>query len=160
MENWYWFGEIDERFCERGLRQIHEMKDGNVNIYLSSKGGKSDLAMLLYDAIKSDRARFTIIAGGVVASCGITLMCASAFRQRIAYRHTRFMVHDLYVSVKGNLANANLELQRHERMQESLNAIYRAEFDYDGLIGGSVARPDFWFDAEMAKRFGLVASFV
>ena len=160
MENWYWFGEIDEGFCEQGLKQIHEKKDDNVNIYLSSRGGKSDLAMLLHDAIRSDRAWFTIIAGGVVASCGITLMCACAQERRIAYRNTRFMVHDLYVSFKGDLASVKFELQRYERMQEALNGIYRAEFDYDGLVADSDIGPDFWFDAETAKRVKLVTSFV
>lgn len=158
MENWYWLGDVDERFCEQALKQLHGGRSRNVNIYLSTKGGKFDLAMFLYDVILEDRDRYTIIAGGTVASCGVTLLCACSPIQRIAYGHTRFMIHDLYASFKGTLGGAKFELSKTEKMQGVIDSIYRSEFDLDGLMSGTVPGSDVWFDAKTAKDVGLINS--
>ena len=160
MRNLYWIGEIDEMFCEKGLSQINEYEHQKTTIHLSSKGGKSDLALILHDAIARDRSRFTILAGGLVASCGVTLMCACPKDQRFSYKNTRFMVHDLYISIKGSLASVRSELRNAERMQKVLDGIYQAEFDYDNLVAEAHAGVDVWFDAETAREVGLVKSLV
>ena len=154
----FWIGQIEPDFCESCLRQLRDARGqgDEIRIYFASKGGRSDLGVMLYDALRVERARLSIVAGGIVASAGITVLCAANQERRLSYPNTQFMIHDLCASVKGELSEAERELELLKWRQKEIDEVYRKEFNYDGLREYNAQKNLNWFNTKTALEFSLI----
>ena len=96
------WGEINEEvslsFISQLLELVSEYPEQPITIYLNTPGGSFMDSYAIYDTIKSLPCHVTIIATGLCASAGLTIL--SAADTKLATKNTIFFYHQTIL--KGN----------------------------------------------------------
>lgn len=95
--------EVNHNAADRVIKNLHilELLDHTpIRVYLNCPGGSVTDGMAIYDAILACTSRITGLVLGEASSMGALIL--QAFDRRIAYKWSRFMLHDGENSVSGN----------------------------------------------------------
>ena len=134
-----------------------------ITLFIDSPGGSVDTGMIVYDAIKLSAAPVRTI--GVSCASMATLLLAAG-SERLAFPHSRFMLHLPHGSFQGDPKDARLHSKELDRVNEMLTDCYLECGVTAGLVGGTSRQirqklnrdinRDYWMDSDEAARYGLI----
>lgn len=90
-------GPVDDQmyfhFAESFFAHTDENPTEPLVIIVASEGGCPEIALAIYDLIQSVNTPVYVIANGYAHSSAFIILLAAEFKRRLAYPHTRFMLH-------------------------------------------------------------------
>lgn len=103
-------GSVNE---EMGLQVARAVRANTERLpflfYISSTGGDANVGLVMNDVIDTIMAPVTFVAQNFVGSMAVTLMQKPEYL-RLCYKHTRFLCHDLKITIVGNMSEASNQL--------------------------------------------------
>lgn len=140
----------------QGLKLLEIASTEPIEIYIGTYGGDMYDMFALYDVIRSSKCHIKTIALGKVMSAGPLLV--SAGDERVCYKHTTFMVHEVsWTSWQEKLADQKTNVRHTEDLQKMWAACF------EECTGTPAAKwlkmfrgTDKYFDAVTAQELGIV----
>ncbi len=128
----------------------------DIFLYINSPGGSVSAGMAIYDTmqyIKNDVATVTM---GLAASMGQFLLTAGAAGKRYALPNARILMHQPLGGIGGTATEIRIQAEQMaftKRRMAELIALHSGQ-SVETITSDSDR--DRWFDAEEAKKYGLV----
>ena len=153
-------GEINYSSAARVMMQMLYLEDQkrgqDINLYINSPGGSVDDTLAIYDTmqfISSDVATFCI---GRAYSGGAVLLCAGHPGKRHILPHAKVMIHQPYGGVTGQTTDIQIQAEQIIKAKQTLNEIIARHSGQDVKQVAEDGERDKYFDADEAKKYGLV----
>lgn len=129
------------------------------NIYLTTYGGSVYDGLGIYDIIKEleqNGYKTNIYCSGYVMSMGIPIMLASS--NRISYKHTTFMIHELWSIGVGKVTELKENYEECERLNKIIKDIIMSNTSITEkeLDDWFTHKKDKYISPERAKEIGLI----
>ena len=143
----------------RALSELSDSPAKEIKLYISSRGGATNIAAALYDYIITYEKPIHTIALGTVASAAITLLLAG--EKRFSMPSTTFMIHHAtwaggdYKYTRESLASqAKINTDLDNRYLDLICA--RSKISKENLLELLAKEGDWYFNAEAALNMGLI----
>ncbi len=152
-------GEINEDMCEKvcaSLWRLQKNELTNCTIFLCTRGGRAELGLFLHDYIKALNINKKIVAGGRVASAGITIFCSVPLEDRLSFLNTRFLLHEPKIKLDGSISDLSNSYQDLLRKKNVVNQLVSSATGQKVEKIESDTSKDFWLDTEEAINYGLL----
>lgn len=133
-----------------------EDSDDGLFMYINSPGGSVTCGVGVYDAMNYVDAKVTTICVGVAASMASFVLCGGAVGSRIAFPHSRLMIHQPAGGSEGQTSIVLSDADEMVRLRKDVMRIYsnRTGQTYE-QIRIDINR-DQYMSAHEAKEYGLV----
>lgn len=133
-----------------------EEQSKNIYIYINSPGGSVTCGIGIYDIMNYIRPEVTTICVGTAASMASFILAGGTRGQRLAFPHSRMMIHQPEGGSQGQAAQVLWESEQVRRIRRQVGQIY-AERTGQPLnrISKDMDRDQF-MSARSAKNYGLV----
>jgi ATP-dependent Clp protease protease subunit len=152
-------GDFDERNTKEIIWALQEMeaieKRDPIDIYITSNGGEAECFLSIYDVIQNLKCKVNTIALGKAYSAGAYLLL-SGTGDRIAYKNTFIMLHELSSSTEGRLTDMRITQGFYDRLQKTLNKIVSEHTGQPLSKVEEDLKRDMWMNAEEAKKYGII----
>ena len=147
--------EMALAICQQLLVLQNLGKDNSITLYISSPGGSVSSGFSIVDTIRSLQCKVDTLVMGHAESCG-ALILASGTGTRKAMRSARIMIHRLSYESKGNIQDQVIQINESKRMDTILNEMLSTFCGKTVKELIAAQTRDNYFDAEEAKKFGLI----
>ncbi|PCI78439.1 ATP-dependent Clp protease proteolytic subunit [Candidatus Aerophobetes bacterium] len=141
-----------------------ESKDANKPILLiiNSPGGSTSAGFSLWDQVKMLTAPVTTLVTGLAASMGSLLSLVAKPGRRFATPFAKIMIHQPLISgvIQGQATDLEIRAKEILKMRDQIIDIYAEATGKSKEEIAKVIDRDTWFDAEEAKKFGLIDEIV
>jgi ATP-dependent Clp protease protease subunit len=110
-------GEVSDGmacYITRALLKLTEMSDEPIQLYLSSPGGDAYEGLAIYDSIRACPCDVNIIVSGKIMSAAFVILLAGD--QRVAAKHTTFMMHSVSYSTEGSAKEHQIQVNEGNRI--------------------------------------------
>lgn len=135
-----------------------------ITLVINSEGGVVEPGLQLYDVIRLSKAPITTIGINCASMATILLVAGN---ERLAFPHSRFMLHLLSGGARGELKDVEIAVKELRKIQTMLTDCYIECGVKAGLrtknketirkrLMKDVDDGDFWLNAEEAVKYGLV----
>ena len=125
-------------------------------IYINSPGGSVTCGIGVYDIVNYVTADVTTIAVGTAASMASFVLAGGTYGRRIAFPHSRIMIHQPEGGSQGQASEVILESEEVIRIRKQVGQIYSNRTGQSlNQISKDMDRDQF-MSAREAKEYGLV----
>ena len=134
----------------------------DMDLFINSPGGSAFAGLALSDEIKRAQHKgfkITAYASGIIASAAVPVFAVCDYR--IAAASTLFMLHEASIFKWAGVESAG-DIEAQTKMMRILSDRYtglladRTPAKYDAGFWEKTCKATTWFDAEEAKRWGIV----
>ena len=143
--------------CRQLIYLSLESKDP-IYIVLNSVGGEVYSGLLIFDTIRglvNTGIEVYVEVRGLAASMGTILVQAAT--ERIATKHTRFLIHEISSWMYGKTSEVEEHAQEVKKINKMLNEIIAERSGKTAdEIQALIKKKDYWMSAEEALEFGLI----
>jgi len=154
-------GELTQEFCEKMCKRLLFLmtcKPKNITMILNSVGGNIFDGLLLYetmDSLAKNGTRLKIEARGLAASMAVILLQAGT--ERVATKHTRFLLHEASASAAGEASKLKDESEELDKLNSMLDQIIVSRCKITLIkLRKKTKRREWWLSAEEALKYGLI----
>ena len=164
----YLIGDIEKdtaRTCIERLRELANVNDQPITLFINSAGGNVTDGLAIHDAIRfiiSRGIEIRIIVQGMAYSMGSIVLQAASAGQRFAFPHSWIMIHE--PAKWAGWQSTSAAAQHLERLKQMQDQIYRILSSRSGKplrqIIRDTKRTDFYLDAQGALDYGLIDAVV
>ncbi|MEQ8959861.1 MAG: ATP-dependent Clp protease proteolytic subunit [Coleofasciculus sp. C2-GNP5-27] len=148
--------EITNQIIAVMLYLDSEDQNKDIYLYINSPGGSVTAGMAIYDTMQHIKSDVVTICVGLAASMGSFLLADGKQGIRLALTHSRIMIHQPSVGVRGLATDFEIEAREILRIRRQLNQIYA---DKTGQSVEKIEKDidrDFFMSAQEAKEYGLI----
>lgn len=155
------WGEINDESAEAIVKKIlyfDGLNSEDITIFLNSPGGVISAGLAIYDAMQNAKSAVSTVCMGQAASMAAVLLCSGGKGKRMAWEHSRVLIHQPLIS--GNMFGpaSDIQIQAEEmlRIRESLNSILAK---HSGQSIKKIAEDtdrDYFMSADEAKKYGII----
>lgn len=135
-----------------------------ITINLSTPGGFVYNGLSMFDYINklNKRRDINIVASGLVASMGITLLLSVPLEHRVATENTTFMIHSVSSLAIGKIAELEESVEEAARLQKiTFDIIERnTHITHERLQEVNDKKQDWFITAEEALNLGLISKII
>ncbi len=158
----YLWGAVDDysaRYVvERLLYLDAEDSKKEITLYINSPGGVITSGIAVYDTMQLISANVSTVCMGLAASMGALLLCGGKKGRRMAWPHSRIMIHQPLISGQIIAPAVDIKIQAEEirKIREELNQIISK------ATGRSIAQieidtdRDFYLNSREAIEYGII----
>lgn len=152
-------GEVNDEMSKDVVKKLFTLEangDEPIYIYIDSPGGSVHSGFAIYDAINFIKAPVYTIGMGAVASAGCLIYLAAPKENRLAFRHSEYLIHQPLSQYRGTAIDFEIQALNLEKTKNTIN----------NLIAERTGQPikkickdtdrDFWLTAEEAIEYGIV----
>ena len=133
-----------------------EEKSQDVYIYINSPGGSVTCGIGVYDIMNYIDSDVTTLCVGTAASMASFVLTGGAFGKRMAFPHSRIMIHQPEGGSQGQASEVISESQEVIRIRRQVGQIYSERTGQNlNQISKDMDRDQF-MSAKQAKEYGLV----
>ena len=158
------FGGIEPKLTREVVKQLLIL-DGvsskrPIKLFINSPGGVADDGFAIYDVLRFVRAPVTTVVTGLAASAATIVMCGAPKERRFVLPHSRIMLHQPSVGIRGTAADIEISAKEIIRLRTKANELFAGE---TGKSVEQIAKDmhrDFWMSAQEAVDYGLLAKVV
>lgn len=129
-----------------------------ITMYINSPGGSVTDGLAIYDTMQMIPNPIRTICVGQCASMGAFLLSAGTKGLRQALPSSRIMIHQVSGGQQGTTADCRIRFNEQERLNEYLDERIGVHCGKGAKAVTKATQRDCWFNAEEAKKFGLVDS--
>lgn len=150
-------GEAMASYVTRALLKMSEMSEEPIELYLSSYGGDANEGLAIYDAIRACPCDVHIIVSGKIMSAAFVILLAGD--QRVAAKHTSFMMHSVSYGSDGTAKEHEISLNEGKRINNIFLDIATERTKRNRKWWyRSVLNHDKYFTVEEAIEIGILTS--
>jgi ATP-dependent Clp protease protease subunit len=155
------WGGVDDRSAEELVKRmmfLDSLSNDDIFLFINSPGGVISSGMAIFDCMNSIKSDVSTIVCGQAASMGAVLLCAGTKGKRLAWEHSRVMIHQPLISGQMFGPASDIEIQAEEmlRIRKDLNLILaNASGKTEDQIEKDTDRDNF-MSAQEAVVYGLV----
>ena len=149
-------GKVAERVCAQLLVLEADDPDAPVTLYLNSPGGEVDAGFAIYDTMQALRCDVGTVCMGFAASMAQFLLCAGVPGRRLAYVHSRILMHQPLGAVEGHAVDVAIQAEQFtlaKRLMAELIARHTGQ-PVERVLADSDR--DRWFTADEALAYGMI----
>ena len=128
----------------------------DISIYINSPGGSVYAGYGIYDTMQFIGCDVSTICTGMAASFAAVLLVAGTKGKRMAFPHSRVMIHQPLGGVQGQASDIEITAREILKVKKELYTIIST---HSGKPYEEVERDsdrDYWMTAEEAKAYGMV----
>ncbi len=133
-----------------------EDSEKDIYLYINSPGGSVSAGMAIYDTMQYIKNDVATVAMGLAASMGQFLLCAGAPGKRYALPNARIMMHQPSGGIGGTSTDIKIQAEQMKFTKERLASLIAHHTGQKMETITEDSDRDRWFDAEEAKKYGLV----
>jgi ATP-dependent Clp protease protease subunit len=156
----YLTGQISEATTKSFAEKLFDLEVQDpyrdILVYIDSYGGSVDSFIAMHDAMKLMRCPVATVCLGKAMSAALMLLISGTKGRRFITRYSRTMMHEVFASSFGKLAELDNDLQETKRMQKVLEKLVLRYTKVTKANIDTFMRKDTFFDAEQSLKFGLV----
>lgn len=158
------FGPIEPKLTREVVRSLvlldQMSRTKPIRIMINSPGGLADDGFAIYDMARFVSAPVVTVVNGLAASAATIVMVAAPKASRLILPHSRVMLHQPSVGVRGTASDIAIGAKEILRVRKKANELFVRETGQSlQKIERDMAR-DFWMSAEEAVAYGLVSRIV
>ena len=158
------FGPIEPKLTREVVRSLvlldQMSRTKPIRIMINSPGGLADDGFAIYDMARFVSAPVVTVVNGLAASAATIVMVAAPKANRLILPHSRVMLHQPSVGVRGTASDIAIGAKEILRVRKKANELFVRETGQSlQKIERDMAR-DFWMSAEEAVAYGLVSRIV
>lgn len=158
------FGPIEPKLTREVVRSLvlldQMSRTKPIRIMINSPGGLADDGFAIYDMARFVSAPIVTVVNGLAASAATIVMVAAPKASRLILPHSRVMLHQPSVGVRGTASDIAIGAKEILRVRRKANELFVRETGQSlEKIERDMAR-DFWMSAEEAVTYGLVSRIV
>lgn len=148
----WWDGVESKQFVE----DIKALDVDEITINISSPGGYVDDGLMIYDAIRSHRAKVTARLSGLVASAATWIACAAD--EVIGSETLLYMIHEVQGGAFGTKEDMRKAAEVSEKMEDIIVNLYRKKTGQRKSQLLKWMEAETWFTIDEAIEAGFVDS--
>ena len=158
------FGPIEPKLTKEVITQllILDQMDSEqpIKLYINSPGGVADDGFAIYDVLRFVKAPVYTIITGLAASAATIVMVGTDKERRLILPHSRVMLHQPSVGVRGTASDIAISAQEILRLRKKANDLFHRETGKSVKQLEEDMHRDFWMSADEAVAYGLCAKVV
>lgn len=140
------------------LEQEDSSKD--ITIYINSPGGVVDAGMAMIDTMHFIKPDVSTVVIGMAASMGAMILSQGAAGKRYTLPNSRVMIHQPLSGVEGQASDIIIKAEEILKMKKKLiEMVAESSGQKKDQVEKDMDR-DYWMDATMAKKYGIVDSII
>nr|AYC64216.1 Clp protease proteolytic subunit [Pseudobryopsis hainanensis] len=133
-----------------------EEKSKDLYVYINSPGGSVTCGIAVYDIMNYIKADVSTICVGTAASMASFILAGGSISKRIAFPHSRIMIHQPEGGSQGQASEILSESEEVMRIRRQVGQIYASRTGQPlNRISRDMDRDQF-MSARQAKEYGLV----
>jgi len=136
------------------LQSENRRKD--INFYINSPGGSVTATLAIYDTMKILTCPVATYCVGLAASGAAVLMAGGTKAKRYALPHSKFMIHQPYGGVGGQVSDIEIQADEILKTREVLNQVLAEDTGQPIERIAKDTDRDFYMNASEAKEYGMV----
>ena len=127
-----------------------------IYLYINSPGGSVSAGLAIYDTMNYIQCDVSTICFGIAASMAAVILSAGTPGMRYALPNAEIMIHQPLGGAQGQASDIQIQAEHMAKTKEKLTKILaeKTKKDYDTIYKDTDR--DNWFDAESAKKYGLI----
>ena len=133
-----------------------EDPDKDIFLYINSPGGSVSAGMAIYDTMQYIKNDVVTVAMGLAASMGQFLLCAGAAGKRYALPNARILMHQPLGGIGGTATDIKIQAEQMSFTKKKMAELIAFHSGQSLETITTDSDRDRWFDAEEAKKYGLV----
>lgn len=133
-----------------------EDPDKDIYLYINSPGGSVSAGMAIYDTMQYIKNDVVTVAMGLAASMGQFLLCAGAAGKRYALPNARILMHQPLGGIGGTATDIKIQAEQMSFTKKKMAELIAFHSGQSLETITADSDRDRWFDAEEAKKYGLV----
>ena len=133
-----------------------EDPDKDIFLYINSPGGSVTAGMAVYDTMHFIKNDVATVAMGMAASMGQFLLCAGAKGKRYALPNARILMHQPLGGIGGTATDIQIQAEQMALTKHKMAELIAFHSGQKIETITADSDRDRWFDAEEAKKYGLV----
>ena len=133
-----------------------EDPDKDIYLYINSPGGSVSAGMAIYDTMQYIKNDVVTVAMGLAASMGQFLLCAGAAGKRYALPNARILMHQPLGGIGGTATDIKIQAEQMSFTKKKMAELIAFHSGKSLETITTDSDRDRWFDAEEAKKYGLV----
>ena len=133
-----------------------EDPDKDICLYINSPGGSVSAGMAIYDTMQYIKNDVVTVAMGLAASMGQFLLCAGAAGKRYALPNARILMHQPLGGIGGTATDIKIQAEQMSFTKKKMAELIAFHSGQSLETITTDSDRDRWFDAEEAKKYGLV----
>jgi ATP-dependent Clp protease protease subunit len=153
------FGPIEPKLTKEVITQllILDQLDSEkpIKLYINSPGGVADDGFAIYDVMRYVKSPIYTIITGLAASAATIVMVGTDKERRLILPHSRVMLHQPSVGVRGTASDIAISAQEILRLRRKANELFHRETGKSIETLEEDMHRDFWMNAEEAVAYGL-----
>ena len=156
--------EISDESVHKVIQQLLllEAMDATkpIRIFINSPGGSADGGFAIFDTIRFIEPPVITIAAGLVASAASIVLLAPKKENRVAFPHSRILLHQPSTHLQGSAADLEITAQEILKLREKANQLIADETGQTVEKVASDTNRDYWMGPDEALKYGLVSRIV
>jgi len=153
------FGTIEPKLTRDVIRQLvlldQVSKTKPIRLLINSPGGLADDGFCIFDMVRFISAPVLTLCTGLAASAATIVMVASPKERRFILPHSRVMLHQPSVGVRGTASDIAIGAKEILRVRKKANELFAVETGQPLERIERDMHRDFWMAAEEAVAYGL-----
>ncbi|MFM8981072.1 MAG: ClpP family protease [Planctomycetia bacterium] len=158
------FGPIEPKLTREVITQLVLMdqmsKTKPIRLLINSPGGLADDGFAIFDMARFISAPVYTICTGLAASAATIVMVASPKDHRFILPHSRVMLHQPSVGVRGTASDIAIGAKEILRVRKKANELFALETGQPLEKIEKDMHRDFWMAPEEALAYGLVGKII
>lgn len=139
----------------------HEDSERDISLYINSPGGSMTSLFAVYDVMQYIRCDLQTICMGMAASAAAVLLAAGTEGKRYALPNARVLIHQPHGEIPhGQAVDIGIAAEDVLRQRTMMNEILARHTHQPIEVIAKDTDRDNIFDAESAKRYGLIDSII
>jgi ATP-dependent Clp protease protease subunit len=152
--------QIDDMVANSVMAQLLFLNKSNksqdINIYVNSPGGSVTAGLAIYDTMQFVAPDVATYCLGQAASMGAVLLAGGAAGKRFALPNARVMIHQPWGGAQGTAIDMGIQVEEIMKLKKNLETILGKHSGKTQKEISKETERDHFFDAEAAKKFGLI----
>jgi ATP-dependent Clp protease protease subunit len=158
------FGPIEAKLTRDVFTQVMVLdqmsNEKPIRVYINSPGGVADDGFAIYDLLRYVKAPVTTIVTGLAASAATIIMVAAPKERRLILPHSRVMLHQPSVGVRGTASDIAISAKEILRLRKKANELFARETPQTLEKLEEDMHRDYWMSAPEAVEYGLVGRII
>jgi ATP-dependent Clp protease protease subunit len=153
-------GPINDHIANNVIAQLlfceSEDPDKDISLYVNSPGGSVTDGIAIIDTMNHIKPDVSTVCVGMAASMGAMILSAGAEKKRFALPNAEVMIHQPHGGAQGQATDIEISANRIIKMREMLYKMLAKRTGQKLEKIREDAERDKFFDAEEAKKYGLI----